>query len=271
VEGYENILVIDGYSQDNTVPEANNNGVKVLYQTGTGKSGALKTAIEHVKTPYFLVMDGDCTYHPRDINNFIPHLLNYDQVIGTRMYGRDNIPIFNRFGNWLINVTFNLLFSTNLNDVCSGMYALRTEFARSLIIRTSGFDVEVEIASQTAMKGKITEVPINYYERVGTQKLRPIRHGIQIYSSIYKLALRHNPIFIYSIISSITLIPSVIILSLALIQTFYHNALHIGWTLIGILLLLMGMFSFFMSILSVFLQRIERRMMRRISTTKDLT
>ena len=72
--GYYNILVMDGYSTDDTVAIASNNGVRVITQLGIGKTGAIKTAIEHIRTPYFVVMDGDCTYDPRDIKNFFPHL-----------------------------------------------------------------------------------------------------------------------------------------------------------------------------------------------------
>ena len=69
-EGYENILVVDGYSTDFTVKIAKEKGAKVVLQKGKGKTGAIKTAIELAKTPYILVMDADGTYNPKDIENF---------------------------------------------------------------------------------------------------------------------------------------------------------------------------------------------------------
>ncbi|MCX8169448.1 MAG: glycosyltransferase, partial [Candidatus Methanomethylicia archaeon] len=59
--GYRNIIVVDGYSKDNTVKIAFEKGVKVIYQHGHGKTGAIQTALEHVNTSYMLVMDGDYT------------------------------------------------------------------------------------------------------------------------------------------------------------------------------------------------------------------
>ena len=188
-EGYYNVLVVDGHSTDRTYHIANNNGVNVILQKGIGKTGAIETAIKYINTPYFVVLDGDCTYHPQDINNFFPEIFFNDQVIGSRITGRDNIPLLNRFGNTVINLIFNFFFKTNIVDVCSGMYALRTNFAKTLNFRTSGFDVEVEIAAQTARKGRISEVPVNYHPRVGTQKLRPIKDGLQIMFSIINLAI----------------------------------------------------------------------------------
>jgi len=156
-EGYINILVVDGYSTDNTVSLAIKNGVNVIFQHGKGKTGAIKTAIEQLNTQFFVVMDGDCTYNPKDIENFLIHARSYDEIIGVRTTGRHNIPFLNRFGNWLINFIFNLLFGTTLNDVCSGMYLLNTGFAKELTFTTNGFDVEVEIAAQVASMGKIIQ------------------------------------------------------------------------------------------------------------------
>ena len=189
-EGYKDILVVDGRSTDQTYDIVCKNGVDIVLQNGVGKTGAIETAINHINTPFFIVMDGDCTYHPKDIKNFVPKILFNDQVIGTRNSGRDNIPMLNRFGNLWLNLMFNLFFRTKILDVCSGMYALRTKFAKTLYFKTTGFDVEVEIAAQAAKNGRIGEVPINYYPRVGQQKLRPIKDGLQIFLSILALGIR---------------------------------------------------------------------------------
>ena len=110
---------------------------------------------------YFVVIDGDYTYNPKDIELFLPHLRNYHEIIGSRKNGKKHIPRMNRFGNWIINKTFNILFGTALSDVCSGLYAINTTFAKNLVLETNGFDVEVEIAAQASRNGKITEIPIS--------------------------------------------------------------------------------------------------------------
>lgn len=262
-EGYINILIVDGYSTDNTVNIASRNGVQVIAQNGLGKSGAIKTAIEHVKTPYFIVLDGDCTYSPIDIKNMIPHMPENEQIIGVRTNGKKNIPLLNRFGNFVINTTFNMLFGTKLLDVCSGMYALQTEFAKTLTFETAGFDVEVEIAAQTAKYGNLTQVPINYYERVGVQKLRPFRHGVQIMVSILRLALRYNPVFIYASIASLSLVPAIALLVWVFLQS--NQGLWQGdIMLLGIILFIIGVSALTLSTISVLLKRMEQRILRNI-------
>ena len=263
VEDYHNILVIDGYSTDNTATLAAKNGAKVINQHGVGKSGAIRTAIEHVKTPYFVVIDGDCTYDPKDIKNFFPHMKENDQIIGVRTIGRSNIPLLNRLGNWVINFSFNLLFGTNLLDVCSGMYALKTSFARTLVFKTGGFDVEVEIAAQSAKYGDISQIPINYYERVGKQKLRPFRDGINIQTSIIKLAIKHNPVFIYSSLAALGLLPAILMLGWVLWENS-NGIWHPGWAIIGIVALLIGLIALSMGTTSILLKRMEQRLLKQM-------
>ncbi|MEM3055427.1 MAG: glycosyltransferase family 2 protein, partial [Candidatus Bathyarchaeia archaeon] len=122
--GYNNILIVDGYSTDKTARIAESNGARVVLQHSRGKSGALETAVENVDTPFMLVMDCDCTYDPKDIEKLLAHAKIYDQVIGARINGRENIPRFNRLGNWLITAAFNTIMGTKLSDVCSGMYLI---------------------------------------------------------------------------------------------------------------------------------------------------
>jgi len=196
-EGYYNILVVDGFSSDATFFQAAKNGVKVIYQKGKGKTGAIETAIKNVETKYMVILDGDCTYDPRDIENVVSPLSNSDLVIGVRAFGRKNIPIFNRIGNRLINLIFNLLMGTNLQDVCSGMYSLKTDFSKNLTFKTEGFDVEVEIVAQASKYGKVAQVPIRYHDRVGLQKLQPVKDGLHIIFRVivmaFKLRLNGKP------------------------------------------------------------------------------
>lgn len=195
--GYPNVLVIDGNSIDGTVKVVKDLGVNIYTQVGRGKTGAIKTALNYIKTPYFVVIDGDCTYSVNDIDALLEKAPFYNEVIGARS-NRENIKRLNRFGNDLINLFFNFSFSTRLTDVCSGLYILKTSFARYIILETAGFDLEVEIAAQAAESNRIDEHPISYGSRVGVQKLNPFRDGYKIFASIIKLTRRYNPLVFYA-------------------------------------------------------------------------
>jgi hypothetical protein len=79
---------------------------------------------------------------------------------------------------------------TNLQDVCSGMYSLKTDFSKNLTFKTEGFDVEVEIAAQASQYGKIAQVPIRYHDRVGRQKLQPVKDGLHIIFRVLLMAFK---------------------------------------------------------------------------------
>ena len=257
--GYENILVVDGYSTDGTPDIAAQKGARVIDQTGQGKTGALATAARNVDTRFMLVMDGDFTYDPSYIEKMMVHGRSYDEVIGARTNGRKNIPSLNRLGNRILSWFFNVLFAVPLTDVCSGMYLLSTEAARRLEFTTGGFDVEVEIAAQFADGGRVAEVPIKYRSRVGRQKLSSLRHGITIGLSILRLANLHNPVLLYGMFIALTGIPAFAILAWVAYEQVYHAIWHASYALFGMMLLVLALQSFAVATLSVLIKRSEHR------------
>jgi dolichol-phosphate mannosyltransferase len=258
--GYENILVIDGYSVDATVKIAESRRVQVVQQNGRGKTGAIRTAVDFVKTPYILVMDGDYTYCAKDIERFLNHGGRYVHVVGVR--DRANMGLIHRFGNWIITRTFNLLLGAGLSDVCSGMYLLRTDVARELELQSKGFRTEVEVVAQTVMDGNVTEVPVSYRPRVGKRKLSTWRHGFEILAAILGLARRYNPVLLFSAIAGLSIFPASIILAWAGLKLLLFGVFHSWWAMTGLVLLLLAFQALAVSTVSILLKRMERRIMR---------
>ncbi len=263
--GLSNILVVDGYSTDLTFDTAKRFPVSVIFQHGKGKTGALKTAFEKVKTPYMIVMDGDFTYDPSCIHRFLEHMQVYDQIIGVRnLDDKKNISFVHKLGNKIITKTFNLLMGTNLSDVCSGMYALRTEIAKDMDLASTGFDVEAEIAAQIASSGRITEVPINYRQRIGKQKLSTWKHGFKILNSVIKLAMNYRPSVFFSIIVSITSLLGIGILANTVIEWSVTRSLPVLWLLVGMSILLIAIHFAGLGLEAKMLSRMESKIMRRL-------
>jgi len=267
--GFENILVVDGYSSDRTVDIAKQNGIGVILQHGRGKAMAMEVAVNHVETPYMLVMDCDCTYDPKEIILLMNHGEQFDMVIGARRNGRENIPLMNRFGNRVITKAFNILLGKRLSDVCSGIYLLRTDVAKKLEFSAGGFSVEVEMASQLAMDGSITEVPVSYRARVGKQKLSRWRDGFKILFSVVNLARKHNPVLLFSSIASLTSIPAIIILLWVLYENIVNHIWHSGYALFGVMLLLLASQGLTVATISILIKRIERHLMSEIKSRKQ--
>jgi len=261
-EGYRNILVVDGDSTDGTADIASTMGVPVLLQHGVGKAGAVKTAMEHLSTPYVVFIDGDCTYDPKDIGKLLNQSERYAHVIGARDWS--DMSYLHRLGNWIISQLFGVLFEVKVTDVCSGMYLLDTGKARKYSLEEPGFIVETELAAQSASMGTLTEVKIDYRPRIGMRKLRTWRHGLAIASAAFRLARRYNPILLYSSLAALSIIPAVSILCWVALRQLIVGIWHSGWALVGITFLLVAALSFTLASVSIMIKQTEKRLMKEI-------
>ncbi len=265
----EQVLVVDGHSTDRTREIAEEKGAKVILQEGKGKADAIKTAIKHIARPYMLVMDGDYTYPATEIPRLVEKASeSYDEVIGARLYGRENIPLLHRFGNWIITRIFNLFFGTKLRDVLSGMYLVKLDLVKNLPIESKGFSIEVDVAAKVAsITGKITEVPIHYRKRIGKKKLKMI-HGALIVKDIVKLAWRYNPAFIILMLGSLLFIPGLVINSWVLVRLLFYGIKHHVWAIIGTLILSSGVLTLALAVITIYLKRFEYRITHHILEIK---
>ncbi|MEM0024633.1 MAG: glycosyltransferase family 2 protein [Thermofilaceae archaeon] len=264
--GWNNILVVDGNSDDATRTIAASKGAKVVVQEGRGKADAIRTAVKHVATPYVVVMDGDYTYPAKHIAELLEKAVGegLDEVIGARRRGREHIPLVNRFGNWVITKAFNLLFATHLSDVCSGMYLVRTDVLREVRFEAKGFSVEVEIAAHVASTTRrIDEIPIEYRRRIGRPKLGR-RHGFTIMLDALKLALRYNPVFLLFSASSLILVPSLALAAWVGYRWLLQGVKHYVWGIIAIVGVGVGFISLLLAIMALYLKRLELRILERL-------
>jgi len=264
--GYQNVLVVDGYSSDKTVQAANQKGAAVITQHGRGKSGAIKTALEHVSTPYLLVMDGDYTYDAADIHRFLNHARDYDEIVGARH--ATHISRLHRLGNRGITWIFNVLFGTTLSDVCSGMYLLKSKSCNHLTLQTKGFSIEVEILAQMSTQGRVTEVPINYRKRIGDAKLTTWKAGTDIVKTIIALARIYNPVFLFSVVTASAALPGLAILVWVFLLWAVggEHVFHSSWLLAALMLLLLASQAFIIGTVALLLKRSELRIERLVRT-----
>jgi len=254
-EGFENIIVIDGYSTDGTINIAVSKKVKVIQQHWEGKAGAIKTALDYVLTPYVVFMDADGTYSPSDIYKLLIHAKKYVEVIGKR--DRDGISRLHKIGNSLINKLFSLVFSTDVGDVLSGMYLIKTDVARQFSLNSKSFEIEVEIASQALQRGKVTYVPIRYGKRKGRAKLSSYKDGLKILLYILKMAKDQNPVLFYSILVTSLVLPGSLLLGYTILEYMLHGIFHSGYALIAVTLILIGMQGLTTMGISSMIKRLE--------------
>lgn len=205
-EGFENIFVIDGNSEDSTRKIAKREGTRVEAQRGKGKGTAVKQAFELMDDEIIVMIDGDGTYSPSEVRKLLAPIINgeAEHVIGNRFAYGGAFAKLHRIGNWVLNNIFGFGYGVRLNDILSGYRALTRDAMKKMNLEKKGFEIEAEMAIESVKKGiRIKEVPIKYEKRRGKSKLNFVRDGSKIAYTLYVLARTHNPIFYFGIIGSL--------------------------------------------------------------------
>jgi dolichol-phosphate hexosyltransferase len=258
--GFTKILVVDGYSKDETAKVARQHGAMVIDQHGKGKAGAMLTAFRSVETSYLVLMDGDGSYDPADLNKFLPLVGQFDFVKGERDTGRA-MSSLHKVGNRVITKSFNLLFGTSVPDICSGMYMLRTDKVRRLHFEKHHLAVEQELAAQMVLSTtEVTSVPINYRNRFGGEsKTNTWRQGFRDLVTNFDLARTYNPILLFSFLAALFIFPGIYMLgeagSLYLFAHSYHSGLFLG----SLMFFVLGGLGLTVATIGAMLRRVERK------------
>ncbi|MDD5473930.1 MAG: S-layer glycoprotein N-glycosyltransferase AglJ [Candidatus Methanoperedens sp.] len=276
--GFSDILVIDGHSTDGTVNKAQNAGAKVVIQSGTGKGQAVSQAFSMIASKYVVMLDGDGTYLPEDVDKILEPVTAgiADHVIGNRFanYQKGAFTSLNLFGNRILNKIFGFAYGVWLEDILSGYRAFNNTAIKHIELNRTGFEVETEITVECVKKDlKTVEVPITYLARVSgaATKLKPIRDGFRIASTIYLLARTHNPLFYFNLIGGLLTVSGIAI-GIYVVNEWLKAINHIPLTIFATLLIVTGIQMFIFAILSdlvVSMHREDMHMMRKLMKEKE--
>lgn len=196
--GIMKVLVIDGNSRDRTVEIAKNLGAEIAFQEGTGKGNAIAKAIQKIdpSVKYIILTDADYTYPAKFVPKMIEALEQNPKigmVCGNRFSGNEESEAVKKsflFGNRILSLAHILLNGVSMADPLTGLRVIRTEALKDWLIKSQGFDIEVELNHQVKKRGyKIKEIPILYRKRLGEKKLK-IKDGIVILRRILSEMIR---------------------------------------------------------------------------------
>ncbi len=181
----DEILLVDGHSTDKTIEIARTirPDLKVIYQQGKGKGDALKHGFKNAAGEIVVTMDADGSTDPADLSKYIEALTDgYDFAKGSRFLNANpKMPLYHKFGNWVLTKTTNILFGTKYTDVCSGYNALRKEDFLRLNLRYDGFEMEQEMVVKAQKAGlKVVEIRQIDKGRIGSvSKVSGFKQGFK--------------------------------------------------------------------------------------------
>lgn len=273
--GFQDILVIDGHSTDGTPDLARAAGARVVAQSGSGKGQALLEAFGLIDKEYIVLIDGDGTYLPSEVDRLLDPLRRgrADHVIGNRFSNLrgGSLKRLNLIGNWLINLLFGIIYGVRLRDILSGYRAFTRSGITSLDLSVTGFEIESEITIESLKKGlRIMEVPITYLPRAGgtRTKLSPLRDGPKIMLTIYRLAKTQNPLFYFGLMGAV-FGSAGFLLGLYVVRDWLSGRVeHIPLTILTAILIIVGFQLFLMGIQGDMMATMHREVMRELYRRK---
>ena len=273
--GFQNILLADGHSTDDTVDIARAAGARIFVQSGSGKGQAMKEVFEVIEEEYILLIDGDGTYLPSEAPALLEPVMKgkAEHVVGNR-HGRMQggaLKRLNMFGNKMINFFFSTIYRVRLTDILSGYRAFTREGISHLDLSTPGFEIESEMTIESVKKGlRIVEVPISYRPRsAGTKtKLHPFRDGLKIILTIFRMAKTENPMFYFGLIGSFFAAAGFLIGLYVARDWLYYRIDHIPLTILTAILIIVGFQLFLIGMQGDMMASMHRELIRELHRKK---
>jgi glycosyltransferase involved in cell wall biosynthesis len=193
------IIVIDNLSTDGTrelLETVSDPEIRVVLQSkNLGKGTSVKLGFAMAKGEWVIIQDADLEYEPNDILRLLEHAEKAGEVavFGSRLLtGNPQGMLAFYIGRVVLNLIFRLLFGAKTTDVATCYKLVRSDIAKRLRLRCSGFDLDFELASALRRLGyNIAEVPITYRPRTIAEgkKIRPM-DGIKAIATMLRVRIQ---------------------------------------------------------------------------------
>ena len=206
--GIDEVILVDGYSTDDTVAVARQlrPDVRIVSQTRMGKGNALACGVAAATSDVIALVDADGSADPGEIPRFVKALLDgADFAKGTRFAeggGSADITRLRSCGNYFLTRFFNSCYRCNYSDLCYGFNVFWRRHAPILGLDATspprdgedgrlwgdGFEVETLIHVRVARAQLVVaEVPSFEHARIhGVSNLNAFHDGHRVLRTIIK-------------------------------------------------------------------------------------
>jgi glycosyltransferase involved in cell wall biosynthesis len=194
----DTVGVIDDGSTDDTKEVAQINGAVVRqHSKNQGYGSSIKSCIDlaiELDGDILVILDGDGQHNPSEIPKLVQPIIigEADLVIGSRLLkDGPKIPLYRRFGIWIITAAYNFNSRSPVTDAQSGFRAYNRRAFGQLNINETGMGASLQtLLEADTLKLRIKEVSITCLYPKFSHSMNPISHGFSVLLALLKLRIR---------------------------------------------------------------------------------
>jgi len=200
------LVVVNDGSTDGTAAvldrlQSSHDGLTVMrHATNRGYGAALKTGIRAAAHSIIVITDADGTYPEDRIVDLLARVDDgAEMAVGARTGADVNIPWQRRPAKHALRTIASHLAGVKIPDLNSGLRAIRRDLClRYELIFPDGFSFTTTITLASLTNNhRVDYVSIDYAQRSGSSKIRPIRDTLGFLALIVRTVVYFNPLKVF--------------------------------------------------------------------------
>jgi len=182
-----------------------------------GYGAALKTGFAKASNEVVVITDADSTYPEDRISDLLARIDDgAEMAVGARTGTDVQIPLIRRPAKAALRMLASYLASTHIPDLNSGLRAFRRELVmayRPILPQGFSFTTTITLAALTNQH-RVDYVSIDYAQRSGRSKIKPIRDTLGFTALIIRTVLYFNPLKVFYPMTGLMLLGFLVSLSI---------------------------------------------------------
>ncbi|HAT73163.1 MAG TPA: glycosyltransferase family 2 protein [Elusimicrobia bacterium] len=199
------IITVDDGSCDGTAAAAEAAGSRVIrHPLNRGYGRSLVSGIEAAKNDWVLIIDADGSYPPAEIAKLLPCVPDFDMVVGARQGKLFWGSYTKAFMRWTYLALARFVAGEPIPDANSGLRIFRKSAAKNMPIICFGYSFTTTMTLSFMSSGLFVKfVPIEFAERVGKSKVKPVRDILRTLQIMTQVVIHYNPLKFAAALASV--------------------------------------------------------------------